>query len=261
VTLEGRQATFKHELGALYVACLLLDSPREPLHAVALALKAKGMSGPPPGPDEVLEQRSMGLKDAAKVRALWRCQRELEEVTEYLRQSSWLSRHGAERCARAVAVAIKRFHARLAGAVDAEGKPHPGVAGVCPAPARASVDSLRPGRRTRRAAGSFGPGRLLHLRTAARRGLEWRVRLVFSGPAPGRRGLPLPVPVRRVRAWVVGDRWPLMVLPTLVVGNELLILGGVVVAVGGWFLAHRHGHLRGLVAASTQQPSPGPNRQ
>jgi hypothetical protein len=240
------------------------------------------MSGPPPGPDEVLEQRSMGLEDAAKVRALWRRQRELErvfedrleiepvkaealreleEVTEYLRQSSWLSRHGAERCARAVAVAIKRFHARLAGAVDAEGKPHPGVAGVCPAPARASVDSLRPGRRTRRAAGSFGPGRLLHLRTAARRGLEWRVRLVFSGPAPGRRGLPLPVPVRQVRAWVVGDRWPLMVLPTLVVGNELLILGGVVVAVGGWFLAHRHGHLRGLVAASTQQPSPGPNRQ
>jgi hypothetical protein len=41
----------------------------------------------------------------------------------------------------------------------------------------------------------------------------------------------------------------LMVLPTLVVGNELLILGGVAVAVGGWFLAHRHGHLRGTVAA------------
>ena len=42
----------------------------------------------------------------------------------------------------------------------------------------------------------------------------------------------------------------LMVLPTLVVGNELLILGGVGVAVGGWFLAHRHGQLRGIVAAS-----------
>jgi hypothetical protein len=41
----------------------------------------------------------------------------------------------------------------------------------------------------------------------------------------------------------------LMVLPSLVVGNELLILGGVAVAVGGWFLAHRHGHLRGIVAA------------
>ena len=43
----------------------------------------------------------------------------------------------------------------------------------------------------------------------------------------------------------------LMVLPTLVVGNELLILGAVALAVGGWFLAHRHGQLRGIVAAST----------
>jgi hypothetical protein len=31
----------------------------------------------------------------------------------------------------------------------------------------------------------------------------------------------------------------LMVLPSLVVGNELLILGGVGVAVGAWFLAHQ----------------------
>ena len=42
----------------------------------------------------------------------------------------------------------------------------------------------------------------------------------------------------------------LMVLPTLVVGNELLILGGVVVSVGGWFLAHRHGQLKGFVDAN-----------
>ena len=42
----------------------------------------------------------------------------------------------------------------------------------------------------------------------------------------------------------------LMVLPSLIVGNELLILGGVVLAVGGWFLAHRHGQLRGIVAAT-----------
>jgi hypothetical protein len=53
----------------------------------------------------------------------------------------------------------------------------------------------------------------------------------------------------------------LMVLPTMVVGNELLILGVVAVAVGGWFLAHRHGQLRGAVAASTQPPSPGPDGQ
>jgi hypothetical protein len=39
----------------------------------------------------------------------------------------------------------------------------------------------------------------------------------------------------------------LMVLPSLVVGNELWILGGVASAIGLWFLAHRHGELRGLV--------------
>ena len=42
----------------------------------------------------------------------------------------------------------------------------------------------------------------------------------------------------------------LMVLPSLIVGNELLILAGVTAAVGLWFLAHRHGHLHGLVAAN-----------
>ena len=49
----------------------------------------------------------------------------------------------------------------------------------------------------------------------------------------------------------------LMVLPSLIVGNELLILGAVAVAVGGWFLAHRHGQLRGIVAATVpEQPKP-----
>jgi len=42
----------------------------------------------------------------------------------------------------------------------------------------------------------------------------------------------------------------LIVLPTLVVGNELLILAGVAVAVGLWFLAHRHGRLQGFVDAN-----------
>ena len=51
----------------------------------------------------------------------------------------------------------------------------------------------------------------------------------------------------------------LMVLPTMVVGNELLILGGVAVLVGGWFLAHRHGKMSGMVeaaeAVATDPPS------
>jgi hypothetical protein len=42
----------------------------------------------------------------------------------------------------------------------------------------------------------------------------------------------------------------LIILPSLIAGNELLILGGVAVAVGGWFLAHRHGQLRGMVYAN-----------
>jgi hypothetical protein len=50
----------------------------------------------------------------------------------------------------------------------------------------------------------------------------------------------------------------LMVLPTLVVGNELLILGVVGLTVGGWFLAHRHGQLRGTVAAGTVNPPAAP---
>jgi len=44
----------------------------------------------------------------------------------------------------------------------------------------------------------------------------------------------------------------LMVLPSLIVGNELLILGGVSAVVGIWFLAHRHGHLRGVVKSGKQ---------
>jgi hypothetical protein len=48
----------------------------------------------------------------------------------------------------------------------------------------------------------------------------------------------------------------LMVLPSLVVGNELLILGGVAAAVGLWFFAHRHGQLRGLVDAAEAAIAP-----
>jgi hypothetical protein len=150
LTFEGRPAIFKHELGALYVACLLLNPPPEPIHAVALALKAREMDSQAPGPAEVIQQRSMGLDDAAAVRALWRRQRaleavleddremepvkaeavrELEEITEFLRKSPWRSRGGAERCVRAVTRAIKRLHARLARAVDAKGLPHPVLRG------------------------------------------------------------------------------------------------------------------------------------
>jgi hypothetical protein len=44
----------------------------------------------------------------------------------------------------------------------------------------------------------------------------------------------------------------LIILPTLIVGNELLILAGVAAAVGLWFFAYRHGQLRGLVNANKE---------
>ena len=144
LVFAGRETVFKHELGALFVAYLLGQPLREPIHGVALALKARETLRQPATPEEVLQQQAMGLEDAAAVRALWRHQRELErvladrlaielvkaealreleEVTKVLRQSPWLSQHGAERSARAVAAAIRRFYVRLAGAGDAEGKP------------------------------------------------------------------------------------------------------------------------------------------
>ena len=49
----------------------------------------------------------------------------------------------------------------------------------------------------------------------------------------------------------------LMVLPSLIVGNELLILGVVGLAVGGWFLAHRHGELRGSLKSQVSSLKSG----
>jgi hypothetical protein len=139
-----------NELGALYAAHLLREPPREPIHGVALALNAREKLGQPAGPAEALQQRVMGLEDAAAVRALWHRQRELErvlanrleigpvkteaqrelgEITEHLRQSPWLSRQGAERCAWAVAAALKHLCAGLAAVVDAGGKPDEVVSG------------------------------------------------------------------------------------------------------------------------------------
>jgi hypothetical protein len=51
-------------------------------------------------------------------------------------------------------------------------------------------------------------------------------------------------------AALVAGGLTLLVLPTLIAGNELFILGGVALTAGAWFLAHRHGQLRGLLTNS-----------
>ena len=64
LTFEDRQAIFKHEAGAVYVAWLLLHPPPEPIHALALALDARTISDQAPGAAEVIQQRYLGLDDA-----------------------------------------------------------------------------------------------------------------------------------------------------------------------------------------------------
>ncbi len=48
---------------------------------------------------------------------------------------------------------------------------------------------------------------------------------------------------------MIGGGLALMVLPSMIVGNELLIMGCVLGVVAIWFFAYRHGNLRGLVAS------------
>ena len=131
MTFEGREAIFRHEQGALYVAWLLLHPPRKPIHALALALEARAFSGPTPGAADAVQQRYLGLDEAevvldddeeiepVKAEAL----RELEAIVDFMRQHPWRSRDCVQKCAREVGLAIRCLHARLAVAVDAEGKP------------------------------------------------------------------------------------------------------------------------------------------
>ena len=87
LVFEGREAIFKHELGALYVAYLLLNPPKEPLHGVALALDARTLCSQTPGAEEAIQLRSLGLDGAETVRAVRRRERELEAVVDDRR--SW----------------------------------------------------------------------------------------------------------------------------------------------------------------------------
>ena len=144
VTIRGRHATFRHEQGALYAAWLLLHPPRKPLHALALALEARTFSELAPESADAAQQRYLGLDEADAVRNMRRCERELEAVldddgefepvkaaalreleamADFMRQHPWRSRDCVQKCAREVRLAIRYLHARLAGAVDAEGKP------------------------------------------------------------------------------------------------------------------------------------------
>ena len=51
-------------------------------------------------------------------------------------------------------------------------------------------------------------------------------------------------------AVIAGAGLAMIVLPTLIVGNEILILGGAAAVAVIWWFAHRHGKLQGFVDAN-----------
>ena len=137
LTFTGQDAVLKHEQGLAYIAWLLLNPPEEPIHAVALALNARKMCGEPVDPAELIQQRSLGLDDAESLGFLRQHEeklhaivddehqigpvkeeaiRELREIYEFMNKNPWRTRDNAQRCVRAVTMAIKRLHKNLAQA-------------------------------------------------------------------------------------------------------------------------------------------------
>ena len=144
---DGQHAILKHQQGLAYVAYLLLNPPAEPIHGLALALKIRAIrNGQPADSAEVIQERILALDDAEAARSLFLKQQELEEIVDdedqidpvkqealrdlediYAFQKKNLSRTRsvAQKASDAVGKAIKRFHQRLAKAVDSDGNPHP----------------------------------------------------------------------------------------------------------------------------------------
>ena len=98
--------------------------------------------------------------------------------------------------------------------------------------------------------------RALTARLASLRGITWVGLGLFLVGLASLAWPPLKLIVGSVTtsAAIMAGGLALMVLPTLIVGNELLILGAVTLTAGAWFLAHRHGHLRGQLSASAPPP-------
>jgi hypothetical protein len=144
------------------VAYLLLNPPREPVHALDLCTRLNGsersgsaiaeLVDPATGRVTLVEaqarlqERSLALEDAQTMRAVLRTQNQLEALLEdedqteptkreaerelialydYETKHSHRTRDSAQRAADAVGKAIKRFYEHLAVAVEADGRPHP----------------------------------------------------------------------------------------------------------------------------------------
>jgi hypothetical protein len=166
VDFEGQTAVFDHEQGAYYVAYLLLNPPSEPMHAMALALKAHvdyehytGVSfiiDPftskvvPVDREAVIQERNLALDDAEALAGLRRKQLQLEAILEqenesepvkaevlaelegiydFQKRNPLRATDAAQSVVRAVRRAIIRFHEHLTDSLDPQGRPHPVLRG------------------------------------------------------------------------------------------------------------------------------------
>jgi hypothetical protein len=163
LTFDGHEAILKHQRGIAYVAYLLSHPQPEPIHALALALKAEAEFSPastapasqptaastgaiPAEADRQGEDIDDQLEEARTAWSIRRQQLELEALLEdetqsepvkaealreleaiYHYQETSLGRMTAlaQHAARAVRTAIERFHRRLRCARDLPGHPDP----------------------------------------------------------------------------------------------------------------------------------------
>jgi hypothetical protein len=157
------QAILKHEQGIYYVAWLLTHPPAEPIHGLALSLKAAALyDGRTAGAalavespngqklaipaDACVQERSPALDSSLAAARLRRKQleleavlddedqpepvkaeaiRELEDIYKFQKRNPAQIRTAAERAVHSVRTAIIRFHQHAAAATDARGEPHP----------------------------------------------------------------------------------------------------------------------------------------
>jgi len=158
---RGREAVFKHEKGASYVAYLLVNAPEEPIHALDLAARlsvpdrknpgiaelvdpATGRVVPLPS-DARIEERGLALEDAQTMREVLRTEEQLEALLEdedqvepvrreaerelialydYETKHTRTIRDNAQKATDAVGRAISRLQGHLAEAVGASGEPN-----------------------------------------------------------------------------------------------------------------------------------------
>jgi len=136
----------KHERGLAYVAYLIANGVKEPIHGLALALRIRELeSGQGNSGDEVVHERNLALDDAEGARALFMKQQELERIVHdeeesepvkqealrdleaiysFQRKNVSRTRSVAQKASDSVGKAIKRFYGRLARAVNSDGSPN-----------------------------------------------------------------------------------------------------------------------------------------